>query len=64
MDFPANVRLIYYTLEPIPIIGSFSSIQAKVGGMRGNFEEGYSGPESYSLNGTYFNGFYDSTPIQ
>ncbi len=33
-------------------------------GMRGNAEEGYSGPEGYSLNGTYLNGFYDSTPIQ
>lgn len=33
-------------------------------GMRGNVEEGYSGPEGYSLNGTYLNGFYDSTPIQ
>ncbi|WP_152395023.1 glycoside hydrolase family 65 protein [Paenibacillus guangzhouensis] len=33
-------------------------------GMRGNTEEGYSGPEGYSLNGTYLNGFYDSTPIQ
>lgn len=33
-------------------------------GMRGNFEEGYSGPDGYSLSGTYLNGFYDSTPIQ
>ncbi|WP_018757690.1 glycoside hydrolase family 65 protein [Paenibacillus terrigena] len=33
-------------------------------GMRGNAEEGYSGPVGFSLNGTYLNGFYDSTPIQ
>ena len=33
-------------------------------GMRGNFEEGYAGPESTSLLGTYLNGFYESKPIQ
>ncbi|OEG00139.1 beta-phosphoglucomutase [Vulcanibacillus modesticaldus] len=32
-------------------------------GMRGNFEEGYSGPEGTSVNGTYLNGFYESEPI-
>ncbi|PTX64825.1 alpha,alpha-trehalose phosphorylase [Melghirimyces profundicolus] len=32
-------------------------------GMRGNFEEGYGGPEGTSVNGTYLNGFYDSEPI-
>jgi len=33
-------------------------------GMRGSFEEGFSGSEGLSLNGTYLNGFYESTPIQ
>lgn len=28
-------------------------------GMRGNFEEGYSGPDGTSLKGTYINGFYE-----
>ncbi|KXG45023.1 beta-phosphoglucomutase [Tepidibacillus decaturensis] len=32
-------------------------------GMRGNFEEGYPGPEGTSVNGTYLNGFYESEPI-
>ncbi|AVX19567.1 alpha,alpha-trehalose phosphorylase [Carboxydocella sporoproducens DSM 16521] len=32
-------------------------------GMRGNFEEGYEGPEGTSVNGTYLNGFFDSEPI-
>ncbi|MGM0502954.1 MAG: glycoside hydrolase family 65 protein, partial [Bacillota bacterium] len=32
-------------------------------GMRGNFEEGYSGPEDSSLAGTYLNGFYEKTPL-
>lgn len=33
-------------------------------GMRGNFEEGYSGPSETSVNGTYINGFYESEPIE
>lgn len=33
-------------------------------GFRGNFEEGYQGPEGTSLQGTYLNGFYESEPIQ
>ncbi|KPU27262.1 glycoside hydrolase [Caloranaerobacter sp. TR13] len=33
-------------------------------GMRGNFEEGYYGPEGTSLEGTYLNGFYESHPIK
>jgi trehalose/maltose hydrolase-like predicted phosphorylase len=32
-------------------------------GMRGNLEEGYSGPPGTSLQGTYLNGFYESEPI-
>lgn len=32
-------------------------------GIRGCFEEGYSGPVGTSLEGTYINGFYDSAPI-
>lgn len=28
-------------------------------GMRGTFEEGYSGPKNTSFNGTYINGFYE-----
>lgn len=32
-------------------------------GMRGNFEEGLKGADAFTLNGTYLNGFYDSTPI-
>ncbi|GAX89506.1 beta-phosphoglucomutase [Effusibacillus lacus] len=32
-------------------------------GMRGNFEEGYNGPDNSSVNGTYLNGFYESKPI-
>lgn len=32
-------------------------------GIRGCFEEGYSGPAGTSLEGTYINGFYDSAPI-
>lgn len=31
-------------------------------GMRGNFEEGYSGPAGTSLAGTYLNGFYEESP--
>src|SRR5258706_8869485 len=33
-------------------------------GMRGNFEEGYSGPPGKSLEGTYLNGFYESETIK
>ncbi len=33
-------------------------------GMRGNFEEGYSGPEGTSLEGTYINGFYETENIK
>lgn len=33
-------------------------------GMRGSFEEGYSGPEGTGLEGTYINGFYDSEYIK
>src|SRR5215469_2662478 len=33
-------------------------------GMRGNFEEGYSGPAGTGLEGTYLNGFYESEPIK
>lgn len=33
-------------------------------GMRGNFEEGYRGPEGTGLNGTYVNGFYESEYIK
>jgi alpha,alpha-trehalose phosphorylase len=32
-------------------------------GLRGTFEEGYSGPAGTSLDGTYLNGFYESEPI-
>ncbi len=32
-------------------------------GLRGTFEEGYDGPESCSMEGTYINGFYEKTPI-
>jgi beta-phosphoglucomutase len=32
-------------------------------GMRGNFEEGYRGPEGTSVDGIYLNGFYESEPI-
>lgn len=32
-------------------------------GVRGGFEEGYAGPLGTSHDGTYINGFYDSTPI-
>ncbi|MGM0370596.1 MAG: glycoside hydrolase family 65 protein, partial [Bacillota bacterium] len=32
-------------------------------GMRGTFEEGYSGPEGTSLEGIYLNGFYEELPI-
>ncbi len=32
-------------------------------GMRGNFEEGYQGPQGSSLQGIYLNGFYESEPI-
>jgi len=32
-------------------------------GMRGNFEEGYHGPEGTSVKGTYLNGFYESESI-
>lgn len=32
-------------------------------GMRGNFEEGYSGPSNTTLPGTYINGFYETHPI-
>ena len=31
-------------------------------GMRGNFEEGYSGPSETSLAGIYLNGFYEESP--
>ncbi len=33
-------------------------------GMRGNFEEGYSGPARTGLEGTYLNGFYESEVIK
>lgn len=33
-------------------------------GMRGNFEEGYSGPKETTLDGTYINGFYESEYIK
>lgn len=33
-------------------------------GMRGNFEEGYSGPKATGLEGTYINGFFESEPIK
>jgi trehalose/maltose hydrolase-like predicted phosphorylase len=33
-------------------------------GMRGNFEEGYSGPTGTGLEGTYINGFYESETIK
>lgn len=33
-------------------------------GMRGTFEEGYMGPSGTSMEGTYINGFYESTPIK
>ncbi len=33
-------------------------------GMRGNFEEGYGGPEGTGLDGTYINGFYESEYIK
>ena len=33
-------------------------------GLRGTSEEGYSGPASTSLDGSYLNGFYESEPIQ
>ncbi len=32
-------------------------------GMRGNFEEGYGGPDDTTVQGTYINGFYESEPI-
>lgn len=32
-------------------------------GIRGNFEEGYNGPQGTSVEGTYLNGFYESKPI-
>lgn len=32
-------------------------------GMRGNFEEGYSGPANQTVAGTYINAFYESAPI-
>jgi len=32
-------------------------------GMRGTFEEGYSGPPGTSLEGIYLNGFYEELPI-
>jgi trehalose/maltose hydrolase-like predicted phosphorylase len=32
-------------------------------GMRGTFEEGYTGPKGSSLEGTYINGFYDTYTI-
>lgn len=33
-------------------------------GLRGTFEEGYSGPAGTSIEGTYLNGFYESKPIE
>jgi alpha,alpha-trehalose phosphorylase len=33
-------------------------------GLRGTHEEGYNGPASTSMDGTYLNGFYESEPIQ
>ena len=33
-------------------------------GMRGNFEEGYSGPPRTGLEGTYINGFYESETLK
>jgi trehalose/maltose hydrolase-like predicted phosphorylase len=33
-------------------------------GFRGNFEEGYSGPEGTGVDGTYINGFYESEVIK
>lgn len=33
-------------------------------GMRGNFEEGYTGPKGTGLEGTYINGFYETENIQ
>lgn len=33
-------------------------------GMRGNFEEGYDGPDGTGLEGTYLNGFFDSEKIK
>lgn len=33
-------------------------------GMRGNYEEGYSGPVGTGIEGTYLNGFYDSEVIK
>jgi alpha,alpha-trehalose phosphorylase len=33
-------------------------------GMRGNFEEGYSGPKGTGLEGMYINGFYESETIK
>ena len=33
-------------------------------GMRGNFEEGYSGPVGTSSEGTFLNGFYESETIK
>jgi trehalose/maltose hydrolase-like predicted phosphorylase len=33
-------------------------------GMRGNFEEGYSGPKGTGLEGIYINGFYESEVIK
>jgi len=33
-------------------------------GMRGNFEEGYKGPEGTGVEGTYLNGFFDSEHIK
>ncbi|SDY23022.1 glycoside hydrolase family 65 protein [Tindallia californiensis] len=32
-------------------------------GFRGTFEEGYRSSESFSMEGTYLNGFYERTPI-
>ena len=32
-------------------------------GLRGTYEEGYSGPGVTSLDGTYLNGFYESEEI-
>src|SRR5258708_15367023 len=33
-------------------------------GMRGNLEEGYSGPPGTGLEGTYINGFYESETLK
>jgi alpha,alpha-trehalose phosphorylase len=53
-----------FTVEDNYVNESLFAIGNGCIGMRGNFEEGYSGPKGTGLEGNYINGFYESEVIK